>query len=165
MVLPSQFQPTTDEDTTRVTIEMVPGTTIEQTEDAADQVTAVLKDQPEVGRILERISEGNARLFIVLKPDRTTKSYEFERRITPELQRIPDARVTFQGGGGGGTGRDISVMLTGSDPELLRRTAQTLVEQMQRVPGVVAPRIESSFQYKPSVLNSSERRGRRRSIL
>lgn len=147
MLLPSQFQPVTDEDTTQVTIEMVPGTTIEQTEVVADRVTAILQKEPEVGRILERINEGQARLFIVLKPDREVASFEFERRIMPELQKIPDARVNFQGGGGGGgTGRDISVMLTGSDPELLMSTAQTLVQQMQSVPGVVAPRIAADLQ-------------------
>ncbi|HYD25076.1 MAG TPA: efflux RND transporter permease subunit [Croceibacterium sp.] len=147
MLLPQQFQPTTDEDTTQLTVEMVPGTTIEQTEVVADKATAVLQRQPEVGRILERINEGQARLFIVLKPDREIPSYEFERRVMPELQKIPDGRINFQGGGGGGgTGRDISVMLTGSDPVLLNRTAQTLVEQMQGVEGVVAPRIAADLQ-------------------
>ncbi len=145
--LPQQFQPTTDEDTTQVTVEMVPGTTIEQTEVVADRVTAVLKEQPEVGRVLERISEGQARLFVVLDPDREIPSWEFERRVMPELQTIPDARVNFQGGGGGGgTGRDISIMLTGSNPDLLDRTAQTLVEQMRGVPGLVAPRIAADLQ-------------------
>jgi multidrug efflux pump subunit AcrB len=147
MGLPQQFQPQTDEDTTQVNIEMVPGTTIEQTEEVADQVTRILEDEPEVGRILERINEGNARLFVVLDPDRAVASYDFERRMMPQLQKVADARVSFQGGGGGGgTGRDISVMLTGSDPELLRRTSQALVEQMQGVKGVVAPRIAADMQ-------------------
>ena len=147
MLLPQQFQPTTDEDTTQLTVEMVPGTTIEQTEVVADQATAILQRQPEVGRVLERINEGQARLFIVLKPDREVASYDFERRVAPELQRIPDGRINFQGGGGGGgTGRDISVMLTGSDPELLNDTAQTLVDQMREVEGVVAPRIAADLQ-------------------
>jgi multidrug efflux pump subunit AcrB len=152
MTLPQQFQPTADEDTTQLTVEMVPGTTIQQTEAVADQVTAVIERQPEVGRVLERINEGNARLFIVLRPDREVASYDFQRRMTPELQKIPDARVTFQGGGGGGgTGRDLSIMLTGSDPEQLRSTAQTLVEQMQGVQGVVAPRIAADMQ-RPELL-------------
>ncbi|KRA81496.1 efflux RND transporter permease subunit [Altererythrobacter sp. Root672] len=146
MTIPQQFQPTTDEDTSQLTIEMVPGTTIEQTEVVADQVTAIMHKQPEVERILERINEGNARLFIVLKSDRAVPSYEFQRRVMPELQKVPDARVTFAGQGGGGTGRDISIMLTGSDPLLLQRTAQTLVEQMQGVKGVVAPRIAADLQ-------------------
>ncbi len=146
MTLPQQFQPTTDNDTAQLTIEMVPGTTIEQTEVVAGRVTEIISAQPEVGRVLEQISEGSARLFIVLKDDREVSSSEFERRVAPELLKVPDARVTFQGGGGGGTGRDISVMFTGSDPELLQRTAQTLVEQMQTVPGVVAPRIAADMQ-------------------
>jgi len=147
MILPQQFQPTTDEDTTQLTIEMVPGTTIEQTEVVADQATAMLQSKPEVGRILERINEGQARLFIVLNPDRDIESYNWERRVLPELQTIPDARINFQGGGGGGgTGRDISIMLTGSNPELLQSTAQTLAEQMRAVPGVVAPRIAADLQ-------------------
>ncbi len=145
--LPQQFQPTTDENTAQVTIEMVPGTTIEQTEVVADQVTAVVARQPEVGRILERINEGSARLFVVLKPDRTVPSYEFARRMTPELQKIPDARVSFNSqGGGGGTGRDISVMLTGSDADLLNSTALTLIDQMRGVEGVIAPRIAADLQ-------------------
>jgi multidrug efflux pump subunit AcrB len=145
--LPQQFQPQTDEDTTQVNIEMVPGTTIEQTEQVADQVTRILEKEPEVGRILERINEGNARLFVVLDPDRAVASYDFERRMMPQLQKVADARVSFQGGGGGGgTGRDISVMLTGSNPELLRQTSQALVEQMQGVQGVVAPRIAADMQ-------------------
>ena len=147
MTLPQQFQPTTDEDTTQLTIEMVPGTTIEQTEVVADKATAVLERQPEVERVLERINEGQARLFVVLRTDRETKSFDFERRVMPELQQIPDGRINFQGGGGGGgTGRDISVMLTGSDPVVLDRTAQTLVEQMRGVEGVVAPRIAADLQ-------------------
>ena len=147
-VLPSQFQPTTDQDTTQVTVEMVPGTTIEQTEVVADQATALLQRQPEVERVLERVQEGNARLFVVLKEDRETKSYDFERRMAPQFQRIADARVSFQGGNnrGGGTGRDLSIMLAGADPVLLERTAQTLVEQMQGVEGVVAPRIAADLQ-------------------
>ena len=147
MVLPQQFQPTTDSDTSRLNIEQVPGTTIEQTEVVADRVAAIVKQQPEVGRILENIREGSATLFIVLKPDRKATSSEFERRLTPELQKVPDARVTFSSqSGGGGTGRDISVMLNGSDPDLLDRTAQTLVRQMQSIPGVVAPRIAADMQ-------------------
>ncbi|BBC71389.1 transporter [Altererythrobacter sp. B11] len=145
--LPQQFDPTTDSDTSRVNIEMVPGTTIEETERVTDRVTAIVEKQPEVERVLERINEGEARLFVVLRTDRETPSYEFERRLNPELQKIADARVSFASQSGGfGTGRDISVMLTGSDPDVLQSAAQTLAEQMQSVPGVVAPRIDADLQ-------------------
>jgi multidrug efflux pump subunit AcrB len=147
MNMPAQFQPITDSDTSRINIEMVPGTTIEQTEAVADHVTAIVEAQhDEVDRVLESINEGRARLFVVLNEDRPMKSFKWERRLAPALQKIPDARVTFASQNGGGTGRDISVMLTGSDPDVLNRTAQTLIEQMAKVPDAVAPRIAADMQ-------------------
>jgi len=147
--LPQQFQPSTNEDTSRVNIEMVPGTTIEQTEAVAHQVTALIERQPEVERVMEASREGNATLYIALKPasERASTSIEFERRVAPELQNVADARVSFASQSGGfGSGRDISVMLSGSDSELLNKTAQTLAEQMRTIPGVVAPRIAADLQ-------------------
>jgi len=146
-LLPMQFQPLTDSDSSRANIEMVPGTTIEQTEEVADRVSEILSQQQEVRLVMERVNEGSATLFIMLKPDRQNTSIEFERRLNKEFQNIPDARVTFSSqSGGGGTGRDISVMLAGSDPKLLQDAAQALVEQMKGVKGVVAPRIAADLQ-------------------
>ncbi|WP_374410892.1 efflux RND transporter permease subunit [Novosphingobium colocasiae] len=145
--LPQQFEPTVNEDTSRANIEMVPGTTIEQTEAVTDRVTALLERQPEVLRVLERINEGNARLFITLKPDRKITSIEFERRVARDFQKIEDARVSFASQSGGfGTGRDISVMLTGSDPVVLNQAAQTLAEQMQGIKSIVAPRVAADMK-------------------
>lgn len=145
--LPQQFEPETNEDTSRVKIEMVPGTTIKQTESVADAVTAVLEGEPEVRRVMERINEGEATLFVILKEDRATTSTEFQRRLGPELQRIPDARVSFMSQNAGpGTGRDLTVMLTGSDSDLLEATAQKLVAGMRGIEGVVAPRLDADLK-------------------
>jgi multidrug efflux pump subunit AcrB len=145
--LPQQFQPLTDSDSSRANIEMVPGTTIEQTEAVADRVAALLNQQPEVRLVMERVQEARGTLFVMLKAERESTSIEFERRLAKQFKEIPDARVTFSSqSGGGGTGRDISVMLTGSDPEKLQATAQTLVEQMAGVQGVEAPRVAADIQ-------------------
>ncbi|MBO9581228.1 MAG: efflux RND transporter permease subunit [Sphingobium sp.] len=145
--MPQQFQPTQDRDFSQVRINMVPGTTIMQTVDVADRVAAIINKQPEVNTAVEIVQEGFARLFITLKPDRARTSIEFERQLTPELAQIADARVTFQSqNGGGGTGRDISVMLTGSDPKKLEDTANILLEQMKTVPEAVAPRIDADMR-------------------
>ena len=155
MVIPSQFFPETDGDFSRITIEMVPGTTIEQTERKVDEVLALVKDEPEIDVALERINEGNGRVFLELKRDRARSSIEFERALTPRLQKVADARVSFMnqngGGPGGGSGRAISVMLSGSDPELLQKTAQTLVEQMSQLKEVVAPRISADLR-RPEIV-------------
>lgn len=147
--LPQQFQPSTNNDTSQVKIEMVPGTTLEQTQAVTGQVARLLEKQPEVERVLEFAGEGSGNLYIALKKadQRDATSIEFERRLASQLQQIPDARVSFASQAGGfGSGRDLSIMLSGSDSELLNRTAQTLVEQMRKVPGVVAPRIAADLQ-------------------
>ena len=154
-VIPQQFFPDTDNDFSTITIDMVPGTTIEQTEQKVDEVLALVKDQPDLGVALERIREGNGRVFLNWKKDRKESSLDIERKLTPVLQQVSDARVNFQsqngGGPGGGSGRPISVMLSGSDPDLLQKTAQTLVEQMSGLKEVVAPRISADLR-RPEIV-------------
>nr|WP_295372234.1 efflux RND transporter permease subunit [uncultured Sphingosinicella sp.] len=152
MVLPSQFFPTTNSDFSRISIEMVPGTTIQQTELVTGRVAAIINEQPETLNALESIREGNANIFITLKKDRARTSIEYERQIAPRLAQIADARVNFQSqSGGGGTGRDISVMLSGSNPVLLHDTASKLVEEMSRLKEVRAPRINADMR-RPELL-------------
>ncbi len=155
VALPTQFFPDTDMNESQVVIEMVPGTTIQQTEAKADQVLALVEHQQEVGIALEDIREGKANLYIQLRPDRKRTSVLFERALTPVLQKVPDARVSFAnqngGGPGGGSGRAISVMLSGSDPDLLQRTAQTLVDQMSALKQVVGPRISADLR-RPEIV-------------
>lgn len=152
MSIPAQFQPTINEDSSRIQIEVVPGTTLQQTEKIAEQVSELMYQQPEVERALTRVRETNATVFVNYKTEREKTSIEFERSMAPLLQKIPDARISFQSqSGGGGTGRDISIMLTGSDPKLLDETAYLLVEEMKGINLVVAPRIAADLS-RPEIL-------------
>ena len=155
MTIPQEFFPTGDSNFSRVSIEMVPGTTLQQTEKVADEVAAIIGAEPEVREALERIRQGSGNIFITLHEDRARTSVEFEADLTPALQKIADARVSFmnnQGGGpGSGTGRAISVMLSGSNPELLSRTAATVVQQMSELDTVVAPRLSADMR-RPEII-------------
>jgi multidrug efflux pump subunit AcrB len=152
MSLPSQFFPTTNSDFSRVRIEMLPGTTIKQTEAVADRVAEIINGQPETLTALESIREGNAFIFITLKKDRERTSIDFERDLTPQLAQVADARVSFLSqSGGGGTGRDISIMLSGSDPILLNNTASKLVDEMSALKEIRAPRVNADLR-RPELL-------------
>lgn len=153
IVLPKQFFPDGNQDFSRVRIEMVPGTTLEQTKAVSDQVAAIINKEPEVRTALQSIREGSGSIFITLHEDRKRSSKEFEEALAPTLSKIADARVSFQafGPGGGGSGRDVSVMLSGSDPKLLDQTAQKLVEEMKTLKQVQAPRIAADLQ-RPELL-------------
>lgn len=149
---PGQFQPTINENNSRVQIEMVPGTTLEETQAVASKVTAIMEAQPEVKTALQNVREGAATIFMTLTDEREKTSVEFEKDLIEELQLIPDARVRFQSqSGGNGTGRDLSIMLTGSDSELLKETAVTLAEQMQTLSTVKSPRVNADLQ-RPEII-------------
>ncbi len=87
-----------------------------------------------------------------LKKDRERTSIEFERELAPQLAQIADARVSFLSqSGGGGTGRDISIMLSGSDPILLNDTASKLVDEMSALKEIRAPRVNADLR-RPELL-------------
>ena len=99
--------------------------------------------QSDVASVFESVRSGNATLFVSLKDrgeGRERTSTEFQRQVAPLLQDIPDARVFFRNSQRVG-GRDVSVLLAGSDPEQLRQASLQLVEQMRQRPELVAPRI------------------------
>ena len=151
--IPGQFQPTIDDENSRVEIEMVPGTTLADTKRTVNAVADILRKEPEVERLLERIRLGEtSSIFVKLKADRQRTSIEFERALAPELARFPDARVRFQSQSGGfGSGRDMTVMLAGSDPVLLDQTAARLVEEMKGLRSLVAPRISADLN-RPEII-------------
>ena len=148
-VMPMEFFPTQDNDFSSISIELVPGTTLKQSEAVSDQVRHILEKRPEVKAVLQRVFEDKGNMMIMLREDRTITSKQFENELTPVLQAIPDARVTFQdmqSQGQGGTGRPVTIMLSGSDPVLLEQTGAKLVEQMQGLPQVTGVRISADMR-------------------
>ncbi|WP_088310536.1 efflux RND transporter permease subunit [Novosphingobium sp. B 225] len=153
--MPMQFFPQVNSDFGEVSIEMVPGTTLAQTEAVADRVTQIVLSDSEVAIAPESIREGSASLFITYAKDRKSTSQEIERRLTPKLLEIPDARISFVEQGGGppssGPNRPVVVMLTGSNPDTLDAAANTLAEQMRGMKELVAPRVSADMR-RPEVV-------------
>ncbi|MBU6252061.1 MAG: efflux RND transporter permease subunit [Alphaproteobacteria bacterium] len=141
-LLPFQFQPTMDVDYAQVRVEMVPGTTLKQTENVVLRIQDELKrDAPEVMAAFADINPGKASVYLRLSPHRKVTSDEFQKAWTKRFAEIADARVTFQSQTGGFSGRDITITLGGSDPVLLMKTAQKVTEEMRGLKELVAPRI------------------------
>ncbi|MEY3986539.1 MAG: hypothetical protein RLZ59_1984 [Pseudomonadota bacterium] len=140
--LPFQFQPTMDFDYSQVRVEMVPGTTLKQTEAVVGRIQDDLKrNAPEVVAAFADIDPGRASIYLRLTPEREITSDEFQKAWGKRFSEIPDARVTFQSQTGGFSGRDVTITLGGSDPVVLEQTAQKLTEEMRGLKEIVAPRI------------------------
>ena len=145
--LPTQFFPDDDSDFSLVQVAMVPGTTLEQTERVVDRIAADMAKQEDVELTLGISRVGSGIIRVVRSPDRKTSTLDWEQQLTPMLQNIPDARVNFQNQqGGGGTGREISIMFSGSDAGALNSAAAILVDEIAMVEGAVAPRIDYDLQ-------------------
>jgi len=147
MQLPLTFQPVQNQDNSQVTIELPPGATMQQSLAVADKVTRILHSSPVVDTVFTDMDVGTGNVFATLKKDRPMTSVEFERSMAPKLQAIPDARVNFQSQSGGGvSGRDMTVVIAGSDPQLLEATAVKIVDQMRGLKELRAPRIEGDVR-------------------
>lgn len=152
MMIPQSFQPAQDRDNATATIEMVPGTTLQQTDRVVQQVNDILAAQPIVTDTYARSFVGNGRVTAMLSEDREMTSVEFERGLAQQLASIPDARVSFRSQfGWGSSGRDITITLGGDDPVLLNETAQKIMTEMQTLGTVVAPRVSGDLQ-RPEIL-------------
>ncbi len=147
--LSSTFQPTVNTDDSQVEVKMPPGVRLADLQRVTDKADAVLRAQPEVKTVYQSASGAElneAQLYITLVPGKNRKatSDEFEKRVAPLLQDIPDARVTFQSQRGGG-GRDITLQLVGDNPELLNATARRLLDGMKTLPQIRNPLIADDF--------------------
>ena len=141
--LPMTFQPPINVDTSTVQVSLPPGSTLEQSEAVIDRVAAIVRQNPAVESAFERINVGSGSVELKLKKDRKVTSIEFERSVAPKFADIPDARVNFQsqnGGGPGGSARDITLYLGGDDPAKLDAAANAIAADMQKLPELRAPR-------------------------
>jgi len=143
--IPFTGQPPLNFDYSQVKIEMVPGTTLKQTEAVARNVTRILDAAPEVQSAFADIKPAEATIYVTLRQDRERTSVEFERALAPRLAAVPDARVTFQSQNQG-LGRDITLMLAGSDPDKLSEVARKVVNEMRGLRQLRGPRIEGETQ-------------------
>jgi len=153
--LPFTFQPTLNVDYSHVRIELVPGTTLDQATKVTEQVAeSLMSDKDVVETAFSNIQTTSADIYLTLRKDRPTSSVDWERRTAPMLARVSDARVYFQSqeqGSGPSSGRDITIMLGGDDPDLLERTAHTLVDQMSDIKEIRAPRVSGDIK-RPEII-------------
>ena len=157
-LIPKTFVPEQDNSSSTVQVELPPGVLLSQTAAAAAQAYQILRRHPEVANVVESIGEdedgevrsGNIYVQLVQPDKRRLSQKQFEQQVTKELRVIPDARVTFQSQSDGG-GRDLTLYVVGSNPDLVERTAHTAIEQMRTLKELRDPRINGDMA-RPELL-------------
>jgi HAE1 family hydrophobic/amphiphilic exporter-1 len=165
--LPGEFIPAEDISRSNATVELAPGTTLEQTDEAVRQVTEILRARPEVASVFSSIGSAtvsfgpgggggagevrraNMTINLVKRWDRKLSQQEFEQEIGRELKVIPGARIQFGAGGGGGG--LMSIALVSDNPRQLELAAARVEREMRALPEL-ANVSSSSALVRPEIL-------------
>ena len=139
-----------------VSVDLPPGSQLQETEETVQKVTKLLQSNSAVDRVLATVGgEGinNATLYAKLLPkeQRDIHQRAFENQMRPLFREIPGARVSFRSQGAGGGGKDLSIVLKSENGELLNRTATDLEQQMSQISGLVEV-VSSTSLVKPELV-------------
>lgn len=129
--LPGEFIPVGDNGRSFLSIEMPPGTRLDETDAVIISIMDELKKRPEVKSAFASVDLRNASLTINLIPrhERKLTQQQFESDFNAYVARYPGVRASFgQEGGGGGV---ISFTLASDDPVALERASRELERQMR----------------------------------
>ncbi|MCV3208125.1 efflux RND transporter permease subunit [Mesorhizobium sp. YC-39] len=154
--LPTEFMAATDRGRSMISVELQPGSTIEQTTAVVKDITKRLEGEPAVDSVFATIGTAaesgggpnrgstsaevrSANVTVNLKPrdERMVSQQEFEADASPKLNDIPGARIQF--GADGFSGAKVSITLVGDNGDALQQTSDALIDQMKSVPGLSNP--------------------------
>jgi hydrophobe/amphiphile efflux-1 (HAE1) family protein len=152
-LLPQGFLPAQDTARSLMAMELPPGSQLAYTEQVTEDIVARLRKRPEVksvfvdgGRVPPGIQEvRRASLIINYTPkgNRSITQRELELAIGKELENVPDIRFWFLDENGL---RAISLVVTGTDSNIVNNVANELATQMKRIPIISNVTPETSLE-------------------
>jgi len=156
-VVPKGLQPEGNANFYQVDVETPPGSTIDDTREALAKLADLLKQQPETQHVFTAIGGGGggggpgaasssgvneAVAVAVLNPQRSATVPQIRDRLRPQFHGVPDARITFEGGGFGGA--TVNVVLSSDSGIGLEQAALDLQREMAALPSLADPRPATS---------------------
>lgn len=150
-LLPTGFIPADDNSQTQIYLELQPGSTLAQTQAAAEYARRLVSRVNHVRSIYTTIGGGSAgadpfapqgsgevrkaTLTVQLAPrnERHERKQIIEQQIRDALRDLPAARLKV---GLGGSGEKYVLVLTGDDPQTLANTAQAVERDLRTIKGI-----------------------------
>ncbi len=135
-LLPTEFVPPSDTGRASVSLELPPGSLMEDTRSTARKVTEIIQTIPEVQTVFVNGLDTSATVQIGIGPKGSRERSSFE--ITDELREIladvPDVRLFVLSENGA---RDVSLNVLGEDVAKVAAAAQELADQINDLPEIV----------------------------
>ena len=134
-LLPTEFVPPTDTGRAQLSIELPPGSRLEDTRAVAREVTERISQIPEVEVVFVDGRETTATVTVGFgsKTERARSSFEISDEIEARVADIPDVRLFVMNENGA---RDVSVSVLGNDADATARAARQVAAAMNALPEV-----------------------------
>jgi len=157
-----------DREESLLTVELPPGSMLEDTRRVCEQIVQRLRAHPEVTAVLATIGTpgqsqlgavGNqggvnrADIDLILKPrnERSVVQDAFERGLRSELSTIPGARISLGRVDSIIPGKPLQIVFTSDDPSALSHTANDMLTQM-RSRGIFTDVTSSDAPLRPEII-------------
>jgi multidrug efflux pump subunit AcrB len=143
------FMPAQDDGQTRVTITLVPGSTLEDTAKLALRATRIIQKIPDITQVFASVGTAStgggmdastnnevnaATLTVDMKPRKERrKQVVVEDAIRDALRLLPGARISV---GRGSSGEQLQITLASDDSQLLENSAASLERELRTLKGV-----------------------------
>ena len=174
-LLKTEFFPAGDKAQTKVTLELPPGSTIEETRTLSLRAGQLLRALPGVKSVFISVGSGggggpmdsggasgdvrkaNLIVDLVSRGERDKKQSAVEDEIRNLLRQLPGSRVSV---GGGGNGEKLAITLAGCDPGALESEAAALETQLRALNGIgnvssSAALQQPEVQFKPDTAHAA----------
>lgn len=131
-LLPSEFVPAADTGRSIISIELPPGSTLDETREVARQVTSLVMQIPEVENIFVNggdagISTATAVVNLGSRTDRLRTLFEIQDQIATALVQVPDVRLHILNENGS---RDVQISVLGDSEAAANAAAIELAAQL-----------------------------------
>jgi multidrug efflux pump subunit AcrB len=139
ITLPKEFQPAQDFGQVGLNVSLPPGSTMDDSRNAADEILKRLKAYPEVTHVAVYIAprSANVNATLVDSSERKRSQKQLQEAMTADLRQIPGVRIQSGGNQGGPPGGGpVEITLTGDDSNLLSAAASSLERELRTVPGL-----------------------------
>jgi hydrophobe/amphiphile efflux-1 (HAE1) family protein len=162
-LFPTGLLPNNDISRSSLSIELPPGSTLEDTQGVADRLAAMLRAQPEVSSVYAVVGGGGlnpldiassevreATLVATLVPraDRDLDQKAWETAMRAKVAAVPDLRFSFGAGGGA---RDFTLLLSGNDSAAIEHAALAIEREIRDQVPVLANVVSTAAIDRPEI--------------
>lgn len=137
-LLPTEFIPASDIGRSQIQVELPPGATIDNTEDAARRLSAQIDEVPEVQSVFvysdgSDVTEARVMINYGKKETRERSQFVLEEELKQRLSGTPDMRINFQNENGQ---NDLTINVLGATEEGAALAAERLATAMSQPPSL-----------------------------